>query len=256
MSTWIFLRGLARESMHWGDFPEVFCRELPDARIVTPDLLGNGALNAYESPARVEQMVERLRAQLKEHGVRPPYHLLAMSLGAMVAVAWATRHPDELLACVLINTSLRPFSPFYRRLRPANYPRLLKLALFGGSDQDWECTILRLTSRLAPLPEAVLANWIVIRREHPVSSRNAYRQLLAAARYRAPLERPAVPILVLSSTRDALVDSSCSRELAVRWNTGFAVHPSAGHDLPLDDGPWVARQVMHWLPGNRPDTES
>lgn len=256
MSAWIFLRGLTRESRHWGAFPEVFRREFPDARITAPDLAGNGELNADESPARVEQMVERLRAQLKEQGVRPPYQLQAMSLGAMVAVDWAARHPHELLGCVLINTSLRPFSPFYRRLRPANYPRLLKLALFGGSDQDWERTILHLTSRLDPLPDEVMANWVAIRRERPVSSRNAFRQLLAAARYSAPLARPRVPILVLGSAQDTLVDASCSRELALRWKTAFAVHPTAGHDLPLDDGPWVARQVRLWMSGESSDTET
>ena len=52
-----------------------------------------------------------------------------MSLGAMVAVDWAARHPEELAGCVLINTSLRPFSPWYQRLRPANYGALLRPAV-------------------------------------------------------------------------------------------------------------------------------
>ena len=72
-------------------------------------------------------------------------------------------------------------------------------------------------------------------------------QLVAAARYRAPLARPAPPLLILASEHDALVDHSCSRQLARHWTTAFAEHPTAGHDLPLDDGPWVARQVGHWL---------
>lgn len=256
MSTWIFLRGLTRESRHWGGFPEVFRREVTGAQILTQDLPGNGALNAQESPARVEDMVERLRSKLIGQGVRPPYHLLAMSLGAMVAVSWATRHPREILGCVLINTSLRPFSPFYRRLKPDNYLSLLKLALFGGSDQDWERTILRITSRQAVSPDDLLRSWIALRRERPVSSRNAFRQLLAAARYRAPQLRPQLPILVLSSQQDALVDVSCSRELAQRWSTSFAEHPTAGHDLPLDDGPWVAEQVGRWLKRHHAGTET
>lgn len=256
MSTWVFLRGLTRESRHWGAFPDVFRHEVPDAQIVTPDLPGNGTLNTHESPVRVEEMVERLRVQLIGQGVPPPYELLAMSLGAMVAVAWAARYPEEVLGCVLINTSLRPFSPFYRRLKPRNYVRLLKLALFGGSDDDWERTILRLTSRRTACPDKVVKKWIAYRRESPVSSRNAFRQLLAAARYQAPLARPNVPILVLCSVQDALVDSSCSRQLALRWRSGFATHPTAGHDLPLDDGPWVARQVSRWLEGEGTDTET
>jgi hypothetical protein len=27
----------------------------------------------------------------------------------------------------------------------------------------------------------------------------------------------------------------------------LALHPTAGHDLPLDDGDWVARVVRLWL---------
>jgi len=27
------------------------------------------------------------------------------------------------------------------------------------------------------------------------------------------------------------------------WGADFALHPNAGHDLPLDDGDWVARDV-------------
>lgn len=247
MSDWIFLRGLTRESRHWGGFPATFRRNVPDAQVHTPDLPGNGSLSAQDSPQRIEAMVESFRTQLRRQNVQPPYHLLAMSLGAMVAVAWASRYPEEIRGCVLINTSLRPFSPFHRRLKPGSYRRLLKLALPGASDEARESTILELTSRHAELPAETLKHWLAYRREHPVSIRNALRQLLAAAHYRAPSARPTPPTLILCSRNDALVDSSCSHRLALRWNTAFAEHPTAGHDLPLDDGPWLALQVSRWL---------
>ena len=255
MSTWIFLRGLTRESRHWGSFPELFAKGVSDAQIFTPDLPGNGSLNTQTSPLHVAEMAESIRAQLIEQDVHPPYHLLAMSLGAMVAVAWATRHPEEIRGCVLINTSLRPFSPFYRRLKPANYLRLLKLALFGACDRDWERTILELTSRKENHSEDVLDHWAAYRRDYPVNSHNAFRQIAAAARYRAPLDRPPLPILILTSKEDALVDTSCSHQLAMHWDTDFAEHPSAGHDLPLDDDDWVVRHVNLWLAAESPYTE-
>ena len=253
MSTWIFLRGLTRESRHWGDFPALFRHAVPDAQVHTPDLPGNGALNAQTSPRNVEAMVESFRSQLSEQGIAPPYHLLAMSLGAMIAVAWADRYPEEMSGCVLINTSLRPFSPVYRRLRPRNYPRLLKLALPGGNDSQWESTILALTSHQAQSPAELLDDWIRYRQKYPVSRRNALRQLFAAARYRAPRTAPQAPMLILSSQQDALVHPSCSHQLARQWNTSFAEHPTAGHDLPLDDGLWVISEVNQWLNalGNR-----
>ena len=247
MSNWILLRGLTREARHWGGFAELLRREIPDARVIAPDLPGNGSLNEQKSPQRVEQMVEALRKQLDAQRVAPPYRLLAMSLGAMVAADWAARHPDEIGGAVLINTSLRPFSPFYHRLRPANYRRLLRLALGAASDREWETAILELTSRHADAHAAVLDDWLAYRRENPVAVGNALRQLVAAARYRAPRVKPPVPLLVLSSQCDALVDSDCSRQLAQRWQLPHAIHPSAGHDLPLDDGAWVVSQVARWL---------
>ena len=247
MSAWVLLRGLSREARHWGGFAELLRREFPDAQVFAPDLPGNGSRCREKSPLRVEPMVESLRAQLVTQGIAPPYRLLAMSLGAMVAVDWAARHPDEIRCAVLVNTSLRPFSPFYRRLRPANYRRLLMLALCAGSDEDWERAILELTSRHAGAHAEVLDDWLAYRRENPVAVGNALRQLFAAARYRAPSVRPSLPLLVLSSRRDALVDSDCSHQLAKQWNLPHAVHPSAGHDLPLDDGAWVVSQIGHWL---------
>jgi pimeloyl-ACP methyl ester carboxylesterase len=246
MSTWVFLRGLTRESRHWGDFPEVFRKAIPDAEIVTLDLPGNGGLNRMESPLRVEQMADYCHAEMLSRGLKPPYFLLAMSLGAMVAVAWAQRHAEEISGCVLINTSLRPFSPFHQRLRPRNYPVLLKRALLGGSPGEWEATILGLTSNLAEDRASILDGWIALRRECPVSGRNALRQLWAASRYRADA-KPAARLLVLAGTQDRLVDPRCSRQLASRWGSAFGEHAAAGHDLPLDDGPWVARQVRDWL---------
>lgn len=257
MNTWVFLRGLTRESRHWGEFIERFRHEIPDAHISTPELPGNGKLNMLRSPARVEEMVEAMRAQLSEQDRRPPYHVLAMSLGAMIAVGWATAYPKEICGSVLINTSMRPFNPFYRRLRPANYLVLLKLALSAASDEDRERTILELTTRHPEQASEIIQRWSAFRTEYPVSPGNALRQVLAAARFKAPLSPPASPVLMLSSKQDALVDCSCSRLLAKAWETAYAEHPTAGHDIPLDDGDWVARQVSLWLQMNfRPDAEA
>jgi pimeloyl-ACP methyl ester carboxylesterase len=180
--------------------------------------------------------------------------LLALSLGAMVAVAWCVQHPDEVDACVLINTSLRPFNPFYRRLRPHNYLKLIG-SLYRDLAQR-ERLILQLTSNRNESQDALVDDWIAFQREFPVSRRNALRQLLAAMRYRAPRSKPPAPILVLGSTRDRLVDSRCSQQLVQQWQTNSAFHPAAGHDLPLDDGSWIARSVKAWLASREIAAES
>ena len=249
MSTWVLLRGLARESRHWGEFPACLANRLAGARLVAIDLPGNGALCAQTSPLRMAALADAARAQLAARGIAAPYHLLALSLGAMVAVDWAMRRPDEIAGAVLINTSLRGVSPLHHRLRPANYARLLRLVL-STDDVDRERAVLALTSRQpggTPAADALVERWCTIRRDAPVSTRNALRQLVCAALFRAPKERPRVPLLLLSSRGDALVDPRCSLRLAALWRVPHAIHPGAGHDLPLDDAPWVANAVAEWL---------
>ncbi|RRS03153.1 alpha/beta hydrolase [Aquabacterium soli] len=246
--TWVLLRGLTREQGHWGGFIPALAQALPPGcTLLSPDLPGNGTLHAQASPDSVQGMVLAVRGALASQGHAPPYHLLAMSLGAMVAIEWAHLHPEEVGACVLINTSVRPFSRFWERLRPVNYLRILRLALARPDPLILERAVMRMTTRHPPAPDATLAHWVALRQRHPVTLPNAWRQLRAAIRYRAPDQAPAVPLLVLYSGADGLVNPRCSEALIRRWGAPSQRHPTAGHDLPLDDAAWVTQQVLTWL---------
>ena len=240
---WILLRGLTREAAHWGSFVEAFEHALPGARVVVQDLPGNGLLHRAVSPATVRGMVDAFR-------------VLAMSLGAMVATEWARVAPEELVGCVLINTSLRPFSPFSQRLRPARYLQVLRCVAPWSSPLTIEKTVLRMTSNLDHARGAVVEDWVALRRQRPVSASNALRQVVAAARYTAPVAAPLVPvsdsprILLLASQNDGLVSCQCSQAIARAWGVPLRMHPSAGHDRPLDDAQWVIGQVRSWMEGS------
>ena len=145
-ATWVLLRGLTREGGHWGGFVGQLQSALPGARVLALDLPGNGERHLERSPVRVQAMTDALRVALAAKGARPPCHLLALSLGAMVAIDWADRWPDEVAGAVLINTSLARFSPWPHRLRPANYPALLSTVTGWGGVAVREATLLRLTS--------------------------------------------------------------------------------------------------------------
>lgn len=216
--TWVLLRGLSRASGTWGDFPRVLVNQLaklqPSVQVLLLDLPGHGELRDQSSPSSIHALVEACRADLRRRGVTTPVHLLAMSLGALVVSDWAMRYPQEVRAAVLINTSLRPLNPVLRRLRPAAPFQLLGL----GKG-------LRSGVRLG----------------------NAWRQLVAAARFRASRARPEPPMLLLCSLGDALVDWRCSQALSRAWGVPLRMHTAAGHDLPLDDPPWVASAVSEWM---------
>ena len=163
----------------------------------------------------------------------------------LIAAAFTDGESGELAGCVLLNTSMRPFGAFYERLRPRNYSSLLRLALVEREARRREATILRLTSS-APQAHLVAA-WARYSTEQPVTRANLLRQLVAAARYRAPAQRPHAPMLALAGGADRLVDPRCSVALAEHWALPIMVHPSAGHYLTLDDGAWVSAQIEQWL---------
>ncbi len=249
MTCWVLLRGLSREARHWGTFPGRLERELGDATIATPDLPGNGDRCLERSPVSIDGCVESLRATLRSDGHSPPYVLFGLSLGGMVALAWAARYPGEVRGMVLVNTSTRGSGPWHRRLRWRRLPDLLRIASARHASTR-ERRILELTSRHAPEPrEQLVETWAQWRQERPVSLSNALRQLVASARFEPPPQSPAAPVLVLASAGDALVDPTCSAVLAAACGARLVAHPSAGHDLPLDDPDWVAETAAAWWRG-------
>lgn len=243
----VLLRGLTREARHWVGLPGQLAAA-GDA-VLTLDLPGNGAFCGQRSPATVRAMVLAARAQLRQQGVAPPYRLLAMSLGGMVATGWAQQFPGEVASLVLINTSMRPFSPATERLRPGNWPALLRLAACWDDAGAAEKIIHGLTCRRSDTLEQDLAAWRQIRHSAPVSAGNAWRQLWAAARFSAAATAPACPVLLLSSAGDGLVHPRCSAALALAWQAEHHIHPWAGHDLPHDDPGWVCQRVANWPSG-------
>ena len=115
MNSWILLRGLLRETRHWGDFPARLQAALPGDRVVAIDLPGNGEHYRLRSPLRVAEMVQFCRAQLALHGEPGPFSLLALSLGGMVACDWArstgARWMDPIQAFIMVSQPGFPANP-------------------------------------------------------------------------------------------------------------------------------------------------
>lgn len=248
---WLLLRGFVREQRHWGNFPTILQSHFPDDRIILYDSAGNGQRNKEKSAITIQAMVDDLRAFLKHQAVDEPVYIIALSLGAMVAVELMDKYPGKCAGAVLISTSLRGLNPFYQRLLPVNYPAILNALIFPGNIRKKELNNLNLVSNIvandAARRKTIIKHWISYANQNPVSGINGLRQLLAAISFHVPAHRPGVPILVLCSQADQLVSPQCSISLANYWNLPIETHKSAGHDIPLDDSLWVCNKINLWL---------
>jgi pimeloyl-ACP methyl ester carboxylesterase/alpha-ketoglutarate-dependent taurine dioxygenase len=246
---WLFLRGLAREQRHWGDFPEHFERLVAGSRVHCLDLPGAGTERGRPSPTNIEAIADDLRARWldlrREHP--GPWAILGMSLGGMVGVTWCAAHPDDFARIVLAGASAANLSRPWRRFDL----RIVPTALTAMAHRDAvsrEAGILSMNARLHPALDEVAARWSAF---PPMERANVARQLGAAMRFRAPTHID-VPMLVLAGGRDPLADPSCSRLLASRFGAPLAIHPTAGHELALDAPDWVASQVATWIAAEQP----
>jgi alpha-beta hydrolase superfamily lysophospholipase len=253
----VLTRGLAREARHWGRFNEelkVAYDELGiDARIETLDLPGCGRHSEMHAHLTIDQTADFAREKFKEilvreaeQGQKPADHrrLVAISLGGMVGASWLSRYPTDFHSGVFMNSSFRGVSKIYERLHWKSWWRV-PFIIKNRDIAKREAQILEWVSNDETKRCEALPLWVSIQESRPVSTLNLGIQLAAAAQFQAP-PKIGVPLLVLASKNDRMVNSSCSEALARIYNARIESHPTAGHDLSLDAGPWTAAMIAKW----------
>lgn len=244
---WLLLRGLTRERRHWGPFPEILEARLAEAQASTLDLPGIGTEAGRPSPARIDRIVDDIRQRWSRGD--EPWGLIGISLGGMVVADWVYRFPADFSRVVMINSSAANLSPPNHRMRLENLPALAR-SVASRDLETRELGILGLTTTHHGDNRALAREWARYLEEARPRPQVVVAQLVAALRFRAPPKLP-IPSLVLTSDGDRFTASSCSRRLAERFGSDFFVHPSAGHDLPLDDPEWVAEKIRAWATRDR-----
>jgi pimeloyl-ACP methyl ester carboxylesterase len=224
-TAWILLRGLARERGHWGPFLEQFSNAFPKDEVLAIDLPGSGEFLNETSPKTMSEIFAFVRAKAIERArSQSQFKLVAMSLGGMVAMEWMSQRPEDLAGCVLINTSAKPLSPFYYRLRWQIWSKFAKV-LATQSAKERERQVLDMIVNNEEARNKALPLWTKLAIDRPMSYSNFTNQLLAAALcggLKAPVN---LPVFILNGLGDRLVDPSCSTVLHEKWGWPIERHP-------------------------------
>lgn len=240
----ILLRGLARESGHWLNFPSRLSAILGNAcNVDAIDFPGCGKYHTQKALVSIGAMTDHARKESGINAITGPNYIVGISMGGMIALDWAQRFPDEVGGIVLINSSTGDH-PFWWRLRPRAWlPMLSAIAL----TTKWrEYLLLRNVSNLKELYYAHLAQWLAIQQKHPITRVTIIRMLKAAARFRP--QRHCYPKgMILASKKDRFVSDKSSKALAEYFSWPIMIHPKAGHDLPMDDPDWVCHKIADFI---------
>ena len=242
----LLLRGLGRESGHWGEFvdqleAQKFCR-----KVICLDLPGTGPYRKLSSPLTIEENAQFILTQLEHHKFKK-INLVAVSLGAMVGAELLRIEPDLFDNAVFMNTSFSNLSPIYHRLQLATVKRIYGILKNIENAKEREQEVLRMVSSTPEDHPEILEQWTKIAEERPIEPLNILRQLVAAARYKVSSATPNTPVTLLNSSGDQMVSSACSEALSKHWTVSLITHPTAGHDIVVDDPDWVVAQLTRIL---------
>lgn len=245
MSThaWVFIRGLTRGTGHWVDFLPMFRAKRPQDEFECLDLPGNGERFRERSLTDTAACARDLRARSRFVREGRKVVILGHSLGGMVAVEWAKQFPGDIERLFLMNTSCSNIGLPTDRFNPRTFPAYSRL-LHAPDAYTYERVTMSVIANNDARVRELLPVLAAYTASHPVSWANAARQLLAASKARFP-ERLDVPVDILCSKNDRMVSVRNSLRLAEKWGVEPHVHPTAGHDIPVDDPEWLAEQLLN-----------
>jgi pimeloyl-ACP methyl ester carboxylesterase len=260
----VLLRGLFRESRHWEEFPAQLTQHF-GGNVISLNLPGTGSLYHLPTPIELNELVVYLHHQfLREQNgdEEGPWVLLGVSMGGMIGLKWAENFPEDFAGVVAINSSCGS-SSIRARLKPQTQLAIAKLMWHEVKEKiasyrsehyrqpklekikERESIILRLTSHRSEAEvEERAQEFAEFAQQNPISLANFCRQLFLSSRFRPNTIQ--IPVLILASAKDQICDFTCSEELARLYLAFFQLHPSAGHDLPIDDPAWVMQQLSDW----------
>jgi pimeloyl-ACP methyl ester carboxylesterase len=240
------LRGLTRESGHWGAFTGFLKTHLPEVEIHLLDLPGSGKYVHEKASVRISKMVDFMRRDFLEDPVGGERIICASSLGGMVACDWVLRYPLDFHGLVMINASFKKICRPGERAQPAVRWDMLRI-LFSRKLEQREALIVKVNSNKPESHAALITEWTEIQKRRTMSRLNIFKQTIAGMRYGVKGKKPGVPLLIFGSKGDRLVCPSCIEKIHQVFGGTLIWHPDSGHGLPLDEPDWLATEIAGWI---------
>lgn len=231
----------------WGLHGGIWAETAVQLPGLMPDLPGYGDV-ATVSPYNAEALADALAATLPDDAA-----VCGWSLGGMLALALAARHPAKVSRLVLVATNPAFVS------RP-DWPHGLAPEVLAGFAQalsgDYKATLLRflsLQARGGDQARAVierLRGSVFLRGEPAVDALAAGLDLLREVDLRHAVASVRCPVLVVHGAYDMLCPPEAGRWLAENLpDARLAMHERAAHAPFLSHPDWFAAELKGFLHG-------
>lgn len=243
----VLLHGMAGSGLFWGRSWDSLAA---GNRLVVPDLLGFGA-SMIDADVDIDRHIAALDDALTAvAGHDQELIIVGHSMGAVLALHWAARHPDRVAVVLTIG------APLYRTDTEAaeGMRRMGWLETLMASDGPlprrtcaWMCAHRRTAAIVSVLMNPRLP--VPVARDAVQHTWHSYlgsmNSLIRSAQWEpalAALAAGGVPVIVAAGSQDPVPTPGTASQLAERHdNITAAAHSGGRHDLPLTDPLWCHR---------------
>ena len=243
----IFLiRGLTRESGHWGEFVGLLEEQLPEAKVHLIDLPGAGIHHQKKASSSAKKMVDFMRKETIDRINPEAYNIIcATSLAGMLATEWTINFKNDFDALIMINSSFKGICKTNERASKSVRGDMFRI-LFTSDVKKRERLVIKVNSNKPEMIDKLLPDWVSIQEKRKMTRMNIFRQTLAGMRYSPNGKKPEIPILIIGSKGDRMVSPSCIKKMHNYFGGDLVWHPTSGHGLPLDEPEWLSKTVAEW----------
>jgi pimeloyl-ACP methyl ester carboxylesterase len=241
----VLVQGLGLSSRFWFDIPDALASDSTCPRLVIR--LDNRGTGQSDKPAglyRISRMADDVAAVLDACALERAI-VVGISLGGMVAMQAAIRHPGRVAGLVLLATT--PGLPHGRLPTPRALAALLYTPFIRrGTRVRWVDRILLPEHALDRAAE-LFARWPEAFRHDPILLPSFLSQLAAAAMHSTgfALRRVRCPAVVVAGEDDILIPPINARRIASRIpNAVLEVLPGVAHAIPALDQQVIQRALL------------
>ncbi len=243
----VFLHAMAGSRTAWEPQLEALSTRY---RCIAWDMPGFGASAAPSDGATVDTVADTLAFLVRKTLTLRSAHFVGLSVGAMILMRFATRHPTLCRSLTLMDTS--PRFGFGGSMKPAEFADPILKSLSGGADIGTFSAGMVKAIVGPKCPAAVIAEATASMARAQRSGLMLTTRLIADHDALADLPKIACPVLAMAGAGDAETPPAYAEAIAERVpKSEVFVVPDAGHLANLENPQAVNDRLTVFLDGNR-----